>query len=139
MTGIGRPQLRRAEFYVVAAAVLFVAVLALSSIAIGSGDVIARLASLSPQLVAGLLALSLVNYAMRTLRWHLFGRRLGIAVPFGRTILVYVAGFAMTPTPGKLGEALRERFGTNRGDPRCVRRHRCSVRHTVENGNGAAR
>ena len=30
-----------------------------------------------------------------------------MAVPFGRTALVYVAGFSMTPTPGKMGEALR--------------------------------
>ena len=107
MTGIGRHQLRRAEFYGVAVAVLFVAGLAVSGILVGADDVLARLGLLSPELVAGLLALSLVNYASRTWRWHLFGRRLGIAVPFPRTALYYVAGFAMTPTPGKLGEALR--------------------------------
>ncbi len=107
MTGIGRQQLRKAEFYGVAVAVLFVAGVAVSSILVGSDDVLARLAKLSPELVAGLLALSLVNYACRTCRWHLFGLRLGVSPSFGRTALVYVAGFAMTPTPGKLGEALR--------------------------------
>lgn len=107
MTGLGRQQFRKAEFYGVAVAVLFVAVIAVSGIFVGFQDVLARLALLSPQLVAGLLALSLVNYACRTWRWHLFGQRLGISPHFGRTVLVYVAGFAMTPTPGKLGEALR--------------------------------
>ena len=107
MSAIGRPQLRRAEFYGVGVAVLFVAAMALSSIAVGSGDVIVRLGLLSPQLIAGLLALSLLNYGLRTWRWHLFGLRLGITVPFVRTALFYIAGFAMAPTPGKLGEALR--------------------------------
>ncbi len=107
MSTFSRQQLRRAEFYAVGVAAVFVAVMALSGIAVGAGDVTARLGLLSAELVAGLLALSLVNYAMRTWRWHLFARRLGMAVPFGRTSLVYIAGFAMTPTPGKMGEALR--------------------------------
>ena len=80
MSAIGRPQLRRAEFYGVGVAVLFVAAMALSSIAVGSGDVMDRLGLLSPELIAGLLALSLINYGLRTWRWHLFGLRLGITV-----------------------------------------------------------
>ena len=107
MAGFSRQQLRKAEFYAVGLAVLSVAAITLSGIVIGAGDVTARLGLLSVELVAGLLALSLVNYGLRTYRWHLFGQRLGIKVPLGRTALVYVAGFAMTPTPGKLGEALR--------------------------------
>jgi uncharacterized membrane protein YbhN (UPF0104 family) len=41
------------------------------------------------------------------LRWHRLARRIGVAVPIGRTTLYYVAGFSMTATPGKVGEALR--------------------------------
>ncbi len=107
MSGFDRQRLRRAEFYTVGVAVLFVVAMAVSGIVIGAGDVTARLGLLSAELVAGLLALSLLNYALRAWRWHLFGRRLDIAIPLGRTALVYVAGFAMTPTPGKMGEALR--------------------------------
>lgn len=107
MTRVSRQQLRKAEYYAVAVGALFVAAVALAGLAVGPGDVLDRLASLSPVLVAGLLALSLVNYGFRTLRWQLFGRRLGMAVSVGRTTLIYVAGFAMTPTPGKFGEALR--------------------------------
>ncbi len=107
MKGFNRQRLRKAEYYAVGVAVLFVAATALFGIAIGAGDVAARLGQLSAELVAGLLALSLVNYTLRIWRWHLFGQRLDMAVPFSRTALVYVAGFAMTPTPGKMGEALR--------------------------------
>jgi hypothetical protein len=54
-----------------------------------------------------LLGLSLTNYTIRAWRWHLYGRHLDIEVPAGRTGLYFIAGFAMTTTPGKLGEALR--------------------------------
>lgn len=54
------------------------------------------------------LTLSLLNYGLRYLRWArviqaLSSRRL----PSLRHLLIYVAGFAFTTTPGKAGEALR--------------------------------
>jgi hypothetical protein len=51
--------------------------------------------------------LSIVNYIARALRWALFQRRLGIRLAAGRTLLYYVAGFAMLISPGRIGEALR--------------------------------
>jgi uncharacterized protein (TIRG00374 family) len=54
-----------------------------------------------------LLAMSLLNYAMRALRWLLFSRALGLRVNPAANALYYVAGFSMTTTPGKMGEALR--------------------------------
>ncbi len=48
-----------------------------------------------------------MNYGLRLLRWHRLALRLGIVLPIGRTALYYIAGFAMTATPGKVGEALR--------------------------------
>ena len=107
MTGFGRQQLRKAEYYAVGVAVLFIVAIGASGIAVGAEDVLARLAGLSPQLIGLLLLMSMINYLLRTLRWQLFGRELGMEVPLGRTLLIYFAGFAMTPTPGKMGEALR--------------------------------
>ncbi|MGE0423148.1 MAG: YbhN family protein [Reyranellaceae bacterium] len=65
------------------------------------------LARISPGVVLGCLGLSLVNYALRALRWHLYTRGLGLGVSLPRDVLYYVAGFSMTVTPGKIGEALR--------------------------------
>jgi uncharacterized protein (TIRG00374 family) len=65
------------------------------------------LARISPGVVLGCLGLSLVNYGLRALRWHLYTRGLGLGVPLPRDTLYYVAGFSMTVTPGKIGEALR--------------------------------
>lgn len=62
---------------------------------------------ISPGVVLGCLGLSLVNYGARALRWHLYTRGLGLGVSLPRDTLYYVAGFAMTVTPGKIGEALR--------------------------------
>jgi uncharacterized membrane protein YbhN (UPF0104 family) len=99
--------IRRAEYAAVALAVLFIAVMAAVGLWFGFDEARSQLARLSPTLIAGMLVLSLGNYVLRALRWHCFQRRLGIEVPLGRTALYYFAGFAMTTTPGKVGEALR--------------------------------
>ncbi|WP_158044935.1 lysylphosphatidylglycerol synthase transmembrane domain-containing protein [Skermanella pratensis] len=99
--------MRRAEYGAVITAVVFVAAMTAAGIWFGLDEVWHRMWALSPAVLAGLLLLSLVNYALRAWRWHLFGHHLGIDVPAGRTGLYYVAGFAMTTTPGKVGEALR--------------------------------
>jgi uncharacterized membrane protein YbhN (UPF0104 family) len=73
----------------------------------GGAKAWATLLAVPARIIPLMLALSLLNYAMRAWRWLLFSRALGLAVPPGSTLLYYVAGFAMTTTPGKLGEALR--------------------------------
>jgi uncharacterized protein (TIRG00374 family) len=109
-----RTSLRRAEFYAIGLAVAFVGVFALAAALSGGGEMLARLQSLSPALLAGLLGLSLVNYALRALRWQIFTDQLRLAVDWPSNALYFVAGFAMTVTPGKVGEALRLWF-LNRG------------------------
>jgi glycosyltransferase 2 family protein len=65
------------------------------------------LLSVPERILPVLLAMSALNYIMRGLRWLLFSNALGLRVPARRNALYYVAGFSMTTTPGKLGEALR--------------------------------
>lgn len=60
--------------------------------------------------LAVLLALSLTNYALRFWRWQLYLQALECTVPAGRSAVIYVAGFALTTTPGKAGEMLRGVF-----------------------------
>lgn len=103
----GRGFLKQAETVAVVTAALFAAGAALAGILLGMDEVLALLGRLSPWLIGGMLALSLVNYGLRAWRWHLFGRKIGVELPFGRTLLYYAAGFALTTTPGKLGELLR--------------------------------
>ncbi|MEO1000150.1 MAG: flippase-like domain-containing protein [Pseudomonadota bacterium] len=59
---------------------------------------------------AALLALSLLNYALRAGRWRLFTRALGAGTGWRTDMLHYLAGFALTATPAKAGEAVRLRW-----------------------------
>ena len=99
--------MRRAEYGAVITAVVFVMAMAGAGIWFGLEEVWHRMLTLNPMALAGLLGLSLVNYLMRAWRWYIYSQHLDIQVSRRRTGLYYFAGFAMTTTPGKLGEALR--------------------------------
>jgi uncharacterized membrane protein YbhN (UPF0104 family) len=99
--------MRRAEYSAVIMAVVFVMAMAAAGIWFGLEEVWHRMLTLSPVALAGLLGLSLVNYMLRAWRWYLYSQHLNIHISRRRTGLYYFAGFAMTTTPGKLGEALR--------------------------------
>jgi len=59
----------------------------------------------SAALVAAALAAG--NYGVRWVRWEYYLRRLGIRIETRDSVLVFLAGFALTVTPGKLGEAVK--------------------------------
>ena len=60
--------------------------------------------------VAALLALSLINYLFRGLRWHLFASRLGLGTHFVQDMRHFLGGLSMSVTPGRLGELVRMRW-----------------------------
>lgn len=53
------------------------------------------------------LCMSSLNYALRFTRWQSYLRAVGHSVPSRPSLHIYLAGFALTTTPGKAGEALR--------------------------------
>lgn len=53
------------------------------------------------------LFMSSVNYGLRFLRWQAYLNVLGHRMPWRPSLRIYLAGFALTTTPGKAGEALR--------------------------------
>ena len=57
--------------------------------------------------MAAILFMSLVNYGLRFVRWQAYLHALGHPVPWRPSLPIYLAGFALTTTPGKAGEALR--------------------------------
>jgi len=63
------------------------------------------------------LGLSLMNYGLRFLRWQAYLSALGHPLPALPSSLIYVAGFALTTTPGKAGEMLRGVFLKQHGMP----------------------
>lgn len=64
----------------------------------------------SPAAFTGFAAgagLAVVNYALRYLRWSMYLRALGINAPVSVSAPVFVAGLALSITPGKVGELLK--------------------------------
>ena len=64
----------------------------------------------SPAAYAGFAAaagLAVVNYGLRYLRWSMYLWALGISVPASVSVPVFVAGLALSITPGKVGELLK--------------------------------
>jgi glycosyltransferase 2 family protein len=51
--------------------------------------------------------LAATNYLVRFVRWHYYLRVLGLRVAPRDSLLVFLAGFSLTVTPGKLGEAVK--------------------------------
>lgn len=78
--------------------------------ATGWDDIHTQLARLGPTQIIALLALSLVNYLLRAGRWHFFARRLGLHTSLIQNTRHYLGGFAMSVTPGRVGELVRMRW-----------------------------
>lgn len=47
------------------------------------------------------------NYFFRFLKWHFYLKHLKISVPWQRSLGVFLSGFVMSVTPGKIGEVLK--------------------------------
>ncbi|MDF1619309.1 lysylphosphatidylglycerol synthase transmembrane domain-containing protein [Pseudothioclava nitratireducens] len=76
----------------------------------GWAETMAQLRRLDALQILGLLALSLVNYVMRAGRWHVLARRLGLNTGFLQNARHFLGGFAMSVTPGRVGELVRMRW-----------------------------
>mgnify|MGYP000882218938 CR=1 FL=1 len=57
------------------------------------------------------------TYLVRFWRWRWLLRRSGHSIPFAPGLCAYLAGFALTATPGKAGELLRIRYFGRMGVP----------------------
>ncbi len=64
----------------------------------------------SYKLLPVILTLSLLNYSIRFVRWHIYLRALNIKVSTGESLGIFVSGLAMAVTPGKMGEVLKSYF-----------------------------
>lgn len=54
-----------------------------------------------------ILALTLLNYGLRFVKWHYYLRVIGSPLPLRPSLNIFVAGLAMVMTPGKAGELLK--------------------------------
>ncbi len=76
----------------------------------GYGEIRARLRLFPPALILPLIALSLLNYGLRFLRWQAYLHRLGVPLPRRESLALFFATFAMAITPGKIGEVYKAAY-----------------------------
>ncbi|MBV1863530.1 MAG: flippase-like domain-containing protein [Rhodobacteraceae bacterium] len=89
---------------------IFVVCAVLAAMTASGEDIWAQIWMLSLTQVVVLLALSLVNYILRALRWHIYTHAIGINLSLWQVLRHYLGGFALTMTPGRLGELVRVRW-----------------------------
>ncbi len=66
--------------------------------------VVEKVRQFDTSLIGPVLGLSLVNYGLRFVRWNLYLKRLELGLSLWRSLLVFLVGFVLTITPGKVGE-----------------------------------
>jgi glycosyltransferase 2 family protein len=74
---------------------------------LGPSDLWSRVRQVPISLGLAVLGLSLTNYFLRCIRWHVLCNAIHIDIPFIRNSLYYVSGFAFSVSPGKIGEVSR--------------------------------
>jgi glycosyltransferase 2 family protein len=84
-----------------------IAVFAVISVYADVSEIGSRLVGFAWWSFAAALGLALVNYALRFVRWTIYLRDRGLDVPPRTSLLVFIAGFALSVTPGKVGELLK--------------------------------
>lgn len=109
----------RLVMLVTAAAALFYGGLVLWA---GAADVGYAFVRIGPAATAGALILAMANFAFRFARWQMYLRHLGHRVPPLASLRIYLAGFAFTVSPGKIGENVRALL---------LRRHGVPFEHSV--------
>lgn len=102
--GVQAPDIRSAVVTIVVLSIAALAGYVVLSSGVHAGP---QFALVSTHIVMAGLGFSLINYAMRSLRWSLMCRRLGVSAGLGLDTFYYVAGFPMAMTPGKIGEVVR--------------------------------
>lgn len=80
------------------------------ALATGWEDTIAQLSRLTFLQFVVLLGLSLMNYVFRGSRWHVMARKIGLPTTLAQDLRHFIGGFAMSVTPGRVGELIRMRW-----------------------------
>jgi uncharacterized protein (TIRG00374 family) len=76
----------------------------------GWREALAGLSSIGIGKLALLFCFASIHYIVRAIRWHLLVRAGHVDIALGRNFLFFLGGFAMTATPGRIGELVRLRW-----------------------------
>jgi uncharacterized protein (TIRG00374 family) len=98
----------RFVYRLVVAMLLGVVVYGFAAIYVGVGEIARSLARFEWSAFAAALALATLNYALRFFKWQYYLARLEVrGVAAFDSLLVFLSGFVLTITPGKIGEVFK--------------------------------
>lgn len=83
----------------------------------GWREVVAAVARVGLWGISIALLLSLLNFSLRFVRWQIYLKQMRHKVSLPVSLNIYLAGFALSTTPSKLGEALRSVLLISHGVP----------------------
>lgn len=64
-----------------------------------------------------MLFCALFNYLIRFVKWHYYLQVIDVNVPVKKSLLIFLAGFSMTISPGKSGELIKSHLLSKEGYP----------------------
>ncbi|MGY5876179.1 MAG: lysylphosphatidylglycerol synthase transmembrane domain-containing protein [Candidatus Thorarchaeota archaeon] len=99
--------LRKVVAFVLLGVVIYLIILWVGNI----DDVLGALSSLEWWWVLPtMMSLSLLNYIIRYVKWQYYLRRIDVDLSHTDSFSIFLAGFTLTVTPGKVGEAIKGYF-----------------------------
>lgn len=61
-------------------------------------------------MIPGIAFFGFMNDMIKFLRWELYLKRLGLAVPLKQSLIIFVSGLSMSATPGKVGMLIKSQM-----------------------------
>lgn len=87
-------------------AIVFVALTVIAVASEGVADLVHSLATADWWYFMGALGLIFFSYLIRYPKWSMYLRRLGVKIPAGKNIAIYLSMYSMDMTPGRWGRAI---------------------------------
>lgn len=100
----GRPVFERLGRRLLVPAALALVVLVVLVLVADGRKLIEEIRRFDLWILVPVLGLSLVNYALRFVRWQLYLKRIEVSLDFGASLAIFLFGFVLSVTPGKAGE-----------------------------------
>lgn len=94
--------------------IIGVAVLAIISIYVDFKELLHAFKEFNLLFLPIIIILAPLNYVLRYIKWTFYLRLIGIKINFFDNLLIFLSGFGMTITPGKLGELIKSYVIKNR-------------------------
>ncbi len=98
--------IKKLALFVILGIVVYLAIILYSQI----DQIMSALALLPIWILPAMMCLSFLNYAIRYVKWQYYLRKIGIYLSHADSFSIFLAGFTLTATPGKIGEGIKGVF-----------------------------